>query len=41
MILRTLLRSWVGLRGRELPVLNLKERDVETGLDYFLARYCF
>lgn len=27
-------------RGQSLSVLNQKERDVETGLDYFLARYC-
>src|SRR5215212_1600885 len=29
--------AWVG--GVELPVLNSKERDSESGLDYFLARY--
>lgn len=27
------------MRGDELPVLNPKERDVETGLDYFGERY--
>ena len=27
------------MRGQSLPVLNRKERDVETGLDYFGARY--
>ncbi len=28
-----------GLRGVNYPFLTGKERDVETGLDYFLARY--
>jgi RHS repeat-associated protein len=28
-----------GLRRQSLPFLTLKERDVETGLDYFNARY--
>ena len=32
-------RSCARVRSQSLPVLNLKERDVETGLDYFLARY--
>ena len=27
------------MRGFELPVLNSKERDSETALDYFGARY--
>jgi RHS repeat-associated protein len=26
-------------RGFHYPFLTLKERDIETGLDYFLARY--
>jgi RHS repeat-associated protein len=28
-----------GCAGRHYPFLTQKERDVETGLDYFLARY--
>jgi RHS repeat-associated protein len=28
-----------GCAGANYPFLTLKERDVETGLDYFLARY--
>jgi RHS repeat-associated protein len=27
------------VRGLQLPVLNLKEREIETGLDFFGARY--
>jgi RHS repeat-associated protein len=34
---KTLVR--VGVRGSNYPFLTLKERDNETGLDYFLARY--
>ena len=29
----------VGCAGSNYPFLTQKERDVETGLDYFLARY--
>jgi RHS repeat-associated protein len=28
-----------GCAGRNYPFLTLKERDIETGLDYFGARY--
>lgn len=31
--------SCAGLHGIRYPFLTLKERDIETGLDYFLARY--
>ena len=29
----------VGARGTNYPFLTSKERDLETGLDFFLARY--